>query len=282
MQIGFHTSIAGGLYNAPIRAKDLGCETFQMYTRSPRVWKTNALKPKDIEKFKQTREELNFRNCVIHMPYLPNLANVSDPKGIQRTRQVAHEEVERADQLKVDFLIFHMGSHKGKGKEKGLKSIVSHLEHLIAQEPLVKLTLENSAGSKNSVGESFEDLEYVINHVSDASKLAICLDTCHTHAAGYNLSGGHVDDTLDLIETEVGLKYISVIHLNDIRGSLGSNKDRHEHIGMGDIGSQGFRELLNTNKLPIESIPIILETPQDDTRKDKDNLNAVRTLLEQN
>jgi deoxyribonuclease IV len=248
-----------------------------MYTRSPRMWDTIPLKKEDVKKFTNIKKKFGFSSIVVHMPYLPNLANSVDLVNHNKTRLTLLEEIKRVEVIEADFLVCHLGSHKGKGKEKGIKTIVEHLEAAINIEPNVKILLENSAGSKNSIGETFKEINSILEQISDRSKIGVCLDTCHTHAAGYDLNAKNIHNTIEIIESEIGLNSINVVHLNDIRGSLGSNKDRHEHIGIGDIGLDGFREFLRIKS--FRSLPIILETPQDDFRIDKDNLQVVKTLL---
>ena len=224
--------------------------------------------------FKEKCQEHHFKDIVVHMPYLPNLATNEDI-NFTKSVQTLLEEVKRCNRLNIPFLVLHLGSHKGKGTKVGIQQIVKSLDKVIATEPHVRLCLENSAGTKNSIGSKFEEIGEIIEKVSDPDKIGVCFDTCHGFAAGYDLRDSEaVENTLNLFETSIDLRKLFVIHANDSKNQLNSRKDRHEHIGLGGIGSQGFKEILKQ----FPKVLYILETPNDDRRKDIENLAFIRAL----
>lgn len=259
------------------RAAQLGCESFQIFTRSSRSWKYKELDPSHVQLFQSAVEEQNLSEVIVNMPYLPNFAGPTR-ETYDRSVSSLLLEVERCDILRVPFLVLHLGSHKGKGFQAGLAQVVNALEQALSRQPQVHLLLENSAGTKNSVGSSFEEIGTIIDSLSDPSAVGVCLDTCHLFAAGYDLrTKSTVARTLDEFDRLVGLSRLRVLHVNDSKGGLGSGRDRHQHIGVGAIGEEGFAELFR--QLP--PLPAILETPVDDQRGDATNLAKVRQLANQ-
>ena len=277
MYYGTHVSIKKGISTTPALATEMKQTTFQMYTRSPRAWKTKKLTKETCEKFQSEKKKHNFKRVVVHMPYLPNLSSDA-VKTSELSLEVLMQEVARCDMLGVDYLVLHCGSHKGKGLKSGLAKITEHLTIACAQAKKVTLLLENSAGSKNSVGSKFDELAEIIQRVN-SRKLQICLDTCHTHAAGYNLSEGNALNTLDTINESVGLNKVQVVHINDAKGEVGSLKDRHEHIGQGTIGMEGFIQFFTHKSITSRKLPLILETPINELGDDHRNLRVLREVV---
>ncbi len=276
VQIGVHVSIAGGVDRAVERATEKGCDLFQIFSRNPRGWISKPLSPEDAERFIRKFKESGLSLAVDHMPYLPNLASPKDDVYLRSVEALA-AELARCHQLHIPFLVTHLGSHLGMGWEQGFMRIVAAIEKAFDQaDNEVMLLLENTAGTRNSMGSSFEDIAAIIDAL-DARRLGICLDTCHLFAAGYDLrTAESLQATLDQFQSAIGLQKLFLLHLNDCRGDLAARMDRHEHVGLGKIGEQGFRAILNHPAL--RSLPIIMETPVDSRRDDLGNLRAARTL----
>lgn len=276
--LGLHVSIAGSLDGAFDRASEMGCTTFQIFTRNPRGWKFKPLATDQVNAFLQKRKSSGFKRIVDHMPYLPNLA--SPEKGTMRaSRTTLNAEVKRCDALGVDYLVAHLGSHMGKGSVVGVRNVADAFNEAIsASSGETTLLLENMAGQKNSVGARFEELRRILDLIKKTERAAVCFDSCHAFAAGFDLAGpAAVERTMGRFEELVGLDRLKVVHLNDSKGPLGSNLDRHENIGEGGIGKQGFRSFLHYKG--IAERPLILETPYSDLRTMKESLATVRRLL---
>jgi deoxyribonuclease-4 len=221
------------------------------------------------------------------MPYLPNL---SAPEGelYQKSLKVFEDEIKRCNTLQIPNLVIHLGSHLNYGSKSGISQLINacniaknnYSDFVSGKKNIVNVLLENSAGQKNSIGSSFDELAEIFDKLK-YDGFGLCLDTCHAFAAGYDLSSENgVIELLDNIDSNIGLDKIKVIHLNDSKGSLGSNLDRHYHIGLGKIGKKGLRFFLKNNTL--SDIPIIMETPVDEARTDKDNILYVKNLLNDN
>jgi len=212
----------------------------------------------------------------IHTPYLLNLASPKEDV-YRKSVEALKDELRRAGELGVPYVVTHLGSHLGHGKKEGFKRIVASVNNSFSQvDNKVTLLLENTAGTKNSTGSSFEDIEYIASRIKDGERIGVCFDTAHAFAAGYDLvSQGAVEHTLQRFDETIGLKELKLVHLNDSKEGLGSRLDRHEHIGMGKIGEQGFRNILKSS---LGRLPLILETPIDERRNDIENLRVVREL----
>ncbi|MDI9615974.1 MAG: deoxyribonuclease IV [Methanothrix sp.] len=274
-RFGVHISIAGGLHLSVGRAVELGCETYQIFTSNPRGWRKKRLSEDIIESFKSQLSSSGIWPVVGHMPYLPNL---SSPKEsvYSRSVQALRDELVRCSALGIPYLVTHMGSHLGSGRDSGISRIVSAIEAALSNSDGTKILLETTSGSRNSIGGRFEDIADVLERAG-SDLLGICLDTCHVFAAGYDLRDEKsLDETLRAFDHTAGLKNLVLIHLNDSVGDLGSGLDRHEHIGMGKIGLNGFAAVINDRRL--RELPMIMETPVDDRRDDRGNLEVVRGL----
>jgi len=277
MRIGAHLSIAGSIDRAVDRAVEKKCETFQIFTRNPRGWKFKPLDEEEAEDFVRKVRESKIDPAVSHMPYLPNLAS-RDRVIYRKSVETLIAELDRAGRLGICYVVTHLGSHMGAGMEVGLKQIVDACNKaLFAVQNDAQLLLENTAGTKNSMGGSFEDMQRIIDGVDQRSRVGICYDTCHGFAAGYDLrTPEQLEMTFGQLDAVIGMDRLKVVHLNDSKGKLGSRIDRHEHIGLGHIGNKGFRTILH-NEL-IRKLPLILETPIDTRRNDEWNLRKVRRL----
>jgi deoxyribonuclease-4 len=273
-----HVSIAGTIDQANDRARELSIDTFQMFTRNPRGWKFKKLKAEEAESFRNKASSYNMNPIVSHMPYLPNL---SSPKKLIYNKSVKSltAELDRCSTLAIPYIVTHLGSHLGAGADLGLERIVGAINTALSESQSdVMLLLENTAGTKNSMGSSFEDIKRILKGVESRKRVGICLDTAHAYAAGYDLhSPRGVGETFSKFDSVLGLGQLKVIHLNDSQVGLGSGRDRHEHIGLGYIGDAGFRAIL---KHPaVQNLPLIMETPIDDRRDEAGNIRKVRELL---
>jgi len=278
MQIGCHVSISGSIDKAVDNAVERECSAFQIFTRNPRGWNAKELTDSDIKNFKKKLEISKidrFATCA-HMPYLPNL---SSPKkeGFEKSVKSLIEEVERCGKLGIPYLVTHLGSHLGTGEEDGIKRLVKALTKAGETKNDVMILLENTAGQKNSVGADFEQLNEIFKQLKPTKKFGVCFDTCHAFVSGYDLrSEKSVKETFNEFEKHVGIENLKILHLNDAKGEIGCNLDRHYHIGLGNIGKKGMEAII---KLTIKKkIPIILETPIDDVRDDFENIRIVKEL----
>ena len=278
MQIGAHVSISGSIDMAVDNAVERECSAFQIFTRNPRSWFAKDLDKKDITHFKEKLEasKIDRLATTAHMPYLPNLSS-PEIDSYNKSIKVMIKEVERCHMLGIPFLVTHLGSHKGTGEEKGIQRLVNALNKVAETKSDVIILLENTAGQKNSVGSNFEQLNEIFSKCNPSMKFGVCLDTCHAFAAGYDLRDKKsVSTTLKKFEETVGFENLKILHLNDSKGELDAKLDRHEHIGMGQIGEEGMSEVIkNMNK---KQIPIILETPIDDRRDDFGNIEKAKSL----
>ena len=278
VQIGAHVSISGSIANAITNASERECSAFQVFTSNPRGWHAKDLTDDDITNYKNNLSQSNIDRfaTVAHMPYLPNLSSPEIPV-YEKSIHTMIREVERCDKLGIPYLVTHLGSHKGTGEDKGIQRLVGALTEVAKTNRDVTILLENTAGQKNSVGSDFTQLAEIFFDLKPASRFGICIDTCHAFAAGYDLRNEkNVRDVFEKFDSEIGLKHIKIIHLNDSKGELGCHLDRHEHIGLGHIGKAGLGQvvkLANKNK-----IPIILETPIDEKRTDFENIRKAKNL----
>jgi len=278
VQIGAHVSISGSIANAITNASERECSAFQVFTSNPRGWHAKDLTDDGITNYKNNLSQSNIDRLatVAHMPYLPNLSS-PEISVYEKSIHTMIREVERCDKLGIPYLVTHLGSHKGTGEDKGIQRLVSALTEVAKTNKDVTILLENTAGQKNSVGSDFTQLAEIFFGLKPASRFGICIDTCHAFAAGYDLRNEkNVKDVFEKFDSEIGLKHIKIIHLNDSKGELGCHLDRHEHIGLGHIGEAGLSQvvkLANKNK-----IPIILETPIDERRTDFENIRKAKDL----
>jgi deoxyribonuclease IV len=276
--MGLHISISGGLHKAVERAKDRGCDVFQIFSQSPRSWNSKSLSEDEAREFVSSFEKSGLALAVDHMPYLPNLASPKDDVH-EKSIEALTSELIRCQMLRIPYLVSHPGSHLGTGWDEGYKRIVESIDRALSQaDNGVMLLLENTAGTKNSMGSSFEEIATIID-AFDAlrPRLGVCLDTCHLFAAGYELRTPEgLKATLNQFQELIGLGRLKLLHINDCRGTMGSHLDRHEHIGLGHIGENGFQLILRHPDLV--DLPMILETPVDSRRNDVANLQAARKL----
>jgi deoxyribonuclease-4 len=277
IKLGVHVSISGTIDNAPDNARELGCDTFQMFTRNPRGWKFSKLDDEEVQQFRRKTNEYNLESVVTHMPYLPNL---SSPKKAIYNKSVKSltAELERCGTLDIPYVVTHLGSHLGKGADVGLANLISAINFALGRNKnQVMLLLENTAGTKNSMGSTFEEIRRIVDGIEDKKRIGVCFDTAHAFAAGYDIrTPDGVDQTLRKFDSTLGLDRLKVIHLNDSKGELGCGRDRHEHIGLGYIGEEGFRALFRHET--VRTLPFILETPIDHRADAAGDMKKARDL----
>ncbi len=281
MKAGVHTSIAGSLENAANRAHKIGCDTFQMFSANPRGWFSRKPSAESCARFRELREAYDLAPLVIHDNYLINLAS---PSSSIRRKSVAafRGEIERAVLLGADFLVAHPGSARETKPSAAIRNCVESLRQAASGLPMNGLTIliENTAGQGSAIGRSFEEVAEIIHGVENDLPVGACIDTAHCFAAGYRIDTAKgLKETLQVLDGTIGLNRVKVIHANDSKTDFESHSDRHEHIGKGKIGLEGFRRIVRHPKL--RDIPFICETPIDRPGDDKRNLNVMRKLARQ-
>ena len=268
-KIGCHVSIAGGIVNAPQRAAELGCEVFQMFTRSPQGGPAPKITPEIIKQFKEEMKKWGQKDCYIHAPYYVNFASANEATRKASVR-VIREELERGSLIGAKCLMTHLGSAKDVPREEALKMVASGVKEIMkGYKGSTEFLLEISAGAGNTIGNTFEELEYIRGN---NPKIGICLDSAHMFVAGYDIKSKEgFKKTIEIIKKTVGLKRIKLIHANDSKIELGGHKDRHDHIGDGKIGLDGFMNLASVFKCDF-----IAETKDDKVKEDIKILKNIR------
>lgn len=276
--IGIHVSISKGVNLAVSRALEVGClGTFQIFTSSPRRWAAPKLVSELATEFK-TKSSANGFVPIAHMPYMPNLSS-PEPDFYKQSVEVLIREIGRCDELDIEKLVLHFGSPKDTTMEEGHVRIVEACKRAISETPSskVKMLLETSSGSRNSIGSRFEYVRKVLEQIGSPERSGVCFDTCHVFGSGYDIRTPEgARKTISEFDRIVGISRLYLIHINDSKGGLGEGMDRHEHIGLGQIGMKGFRALFEIDE--ISHIPFVLETPIDSVRDDKQEVAVAREL----
>ncbi len=277
VRVGVHVSIAGSIAKAVERARGIGCDTFQIFSRNPRGWTAKPLASADADAFRAALAASGIAPVVDHMPYLPNLASSKD-EPYERSVLTLADELVRAEALGIPFVVTHLGHHLGAGSDAGEARVIAAFDRVMSSAPPgVTLLVENTAGEKNSVGSRFDSIGRIIEGCACPGRLGVCLDTCHAFGAGYDLrSRDGIEEALAVFDDTIGLEQLRAVHCNDSKGSLGSGLDRHEHVGLGAIGEEGFRLLFHRPELA--HLPFICETPEDGQRDGTGNIAKVREL----
>ncbi len=277
MILGAHISIAGGISNAPLRAKRIGCETMQIFTKNQLQWKIPELETAEVKNFKNNMRRMGIILGTVHSSYLINLASPNN-KILIRSINDLSRDLERTEALGIPYLVFHPGAHRGKGEKYALKRIVRSIDEVFQRSTAQKtmLLLETTAGEGTSIGYRFEQIGYIIQHIKNHKRVGVCIDTCHIFAAGYDIRDEKsYNDTIEIVKRTVSISKVRAFHLNDSKRELGSRMDRHAEIGKGFIGIKGFE--LIVNDLRFKDIPGILETPGDEEGYRK-NLKLLKGL----
>ena len=273
-KIGCHVSIAGGIQNAPGRAAELGCEVFQIFSRSPRGGAAPKITPEIAKAFKAEMKRHGQANCYIHTPYYINFAS-SNPAIRSASSRIVREELERGTLIGAKYIMTHMGSAGDLARSDALKAVAEGVTKILkGYKGTTILLLEISAGAGNVMGDTFEELDYFIKNSSD--KVNVCIDTAHMFASGYDIKTEKgMADTLKVIKKTSRTKRIKLIHANDSKIDLGGRRDRHDHIGKGKIGEQGFINLMKI----FPGLDMILETEHDFVVDDIKKLKSLRAKL---
>ncbi len=278
--LGAHTSTSGGVGSAVDLAEKLGFTAMQIFSKNNTRWSQRPYKPSEIEEFKTKLKASELKFVCVHDSYLINLC-ANNPEFKKKSEAAFLDEIERCHQLGIEYLNFHPGSHGGDGEDKGIKAIAEALNiaHDKTQGYNVSSMLEATAGQGSAIGYKFEHLREIIDLVEDKDRMSVCIDTAHIFAAGYDIRTPEAyKKTMKEFDDIVGLEYLKCFHMNDSKKALGSRVDRHDHIGKGLIGLDGFRNIMNDKK--IVHIPKILETPKGkDQLEDVENINMLKSLI---
>jgi deoxyribonuclease-4 len=279
MLLGAHMSIAGGAFNAFAHGEKFGCTTIQIFTKSSNQWRAKELTAEEVEKYHSEQKRTGIKPVIAHDSYLINLGS-PDKALVKKSREAFLIEMQRCDLLKIPYIVTHPGSHLGKGEEWGIKRIAESLDWLHDKTPEfeVKIALETTAGQGTNLGYRFEQIASMIEQTSQPERLAVCMDTCHIFAAGYDITTKKAyEKTISEFDRIIGLSRLAAIHFNDSKKELGSRVDRHNHIGEGFIGEKPFGFFMKDSR--FSKIPKILETPKgDDGEMDRINLGKLRKL----
>jgi deoxyribonuclease-4 len=280
---GVHLSVAGGLQNALLGARDIGCDCVQLFVKNQRQWKAAPLLPEHIETFQAARREAGLTPLLAHASYLLNLASPVTPMR-RRSKHALLDELQRCEALAIDYLIFHPGSAKGGTEHVALRHVARGLNEIIRKTKGFRthLLIENTAGQGTAVGHRFEQIAAIIGRVEEPERVGVCLDTCHLFAAGYDIrSAEGYTAMMDELDAVLNVAQVKCVHVNDSKGRLGSRIDRHEHIGKGQIRKSGFAHIINDPR--FAGIPMILETPKGKDGRgvdyDRLNLKRLRSLI---
>jgi deoxyribonuclease-4 len=280
-RIGVHLGTAGGASNAVERAREIGANTFQIFSSSPRMWRAPKVDPKQAERMRELRAKLDVGPLVIHTSYLVNVCSQSEEVR-EKSVGAFRGEIERALALGAEYLVLHPGSWKGLTRDEGLKlaaeSIERAIEGLPWQSTPFHILIENTAGAEFSLGGSFEQVAELVERLKAHAPVAVCLDTCHTWVAGYDIvSPEGYEETMKLAASTVTLEAVRVWHCNDAKAAKGTKLDRHEHIGEGTMGLEPFRRLLNDPRFAHSAF--IAETPVEEPSDEERNVRALKSLV---
>ncbi|HEY2801861.1 MAG TPA: deoxyribonuclease IV [Chthoniobacterales bacterium] len=277
--LGAHMSIAGGVHRAIERGRSIGSTAMQIFVKNNMQWFARPFAPDEIKAFLEHAQRHELGAIFAHANYLINLA-ATNPQFHANSIRALSEELARADELDLPFLVLHPGAHLGAGEEAGLEKIVKSIDRVFRSIPKTKtrIALETTAGQGSCLGHTFEQLAYLIANVHEPERLCICFDTAHVFAAGFDLtSESGTKKTFREFDRVIGLPHLAALHLNDSKTARGSRVDRHEHIGKGQIGLEAFRVIMRDRR--FHKIPKVLETPKGkDLREDVENMAALRAL----
>ena len=277
--LGAHTSIAGGVHNAILTGKEIGCDVVQIFSKNQMQWNGKPLSEEDVQKFREAIQETGVFPVTVHDAYLINLS-ATNPDTYGRSYRAFVDELKRCEQLGVPYLVMHPGSHLGAGEEAGLQRIAESIARAYRESGAQRtvVLLETTAGQGTNLGYRFEHLRQIIDITALGNRVAVCLDTCHIFAAGYDLRTPQAwEQTKSEFDRIIGLEKLRAFHLNDSKRGLGSRVDRHARIGQGEIGTKAFRILLNDPDL--RNIPMILEIPGGDQAY-REDLLLLRSLVD--
>lgn len=276
MRLGVHVWVGRGLARALDYAVALGCESIQLFSSNPNSWTAGALDPEAARLFAEKTAEFQIHPVVVHTPYLLNLA-APDPEIWTKSRDALFEAVRRARMLGAEYVVTHIGSHKGRGLREAYTRVASAVNEVLGSSDNVRIVLELGSGAGSGVGSRFEEVAEIVEQIDHSERVGIAIDTAHLYAAGYDISTSEgVNLMFERLNSVLGLDMLKVVHLNDTQVQLGSKRDRHYHIGLGNIGKAGFQAIL---KHPAtQGLPGIIETPAEGVEWDVRNLTVLREL----
>ena len=281
MRLGAHMSIKGGFKNAIDRGEQINCDSIQIFTKSNRSWKTKPISEDEREIFLKKKQNTSISPIFIHATYLINIAS-RDAEKFEKSVSGLIEELSRAEQLELPWVVLHPGSHLGAGLKKGIERVIEGLDkvHQKTEYFKVKILLENVAGQGTNIGRNFKELKAIIDGVASPDRLGVCFDTCHAFAGGHDLRTEKAyNKTMAQFDSILGLENLLAFHLNDSVGDFDARKDRHAHIGKGKLGLDAFKFLVNDNR--FKDHPGVLETPKsEDMTEDIENLKVLRSLID--
>lgn len=268
--IGAHVSASGGVENAPLNAYEIGAKAFALFTKNQRQWASKPLTRENIQRFRQNCEKHGFlpEHILPHDSYLINLGH-PEKEGLEKSREAFLDEMQRCEQLGLDRLNFHPGSHLGKTDEETcLRTIAESINFALDRTKGVTAVIENTAGQGSNLGHRFEQIRFIIDRVDDKSRVGVCIDTAHAFAAGYDVKSNHgFESTFREFEEIIGFRFLRGMHLNDSKKEIGTRVDRHEVLGKGILGNELFTRIMRDDR--FENIPLILETPDEDRWKEE-------------
>ncbi|MEP6821429.1 MAG: deoxyribonuclease IV [Chthoniobacterales bacterium] len=279
--LGAHMSISGGLHRALERAASIECSAMQIFVKNNMQWFARPLERAEIRAFLDHTQRKQIRAAFAHANYLINLA-ATNPQFHANSLRALAEELTRADQLELPFLVLHPGAHLGAGEEAGLERIVASIDavHSALPKTKTKIALETTAGQGTTLGHTFEQIAHIISNVRQPERLCVCLDTAHVFAAGYDIATEAATRRMFMhFQRTIGLDRLAALHLNDSKTARGSRVDRHDHIGKGKIGLAAFRVIMRDRR--FAKIPKVLETPKGkELSEDIENMHTLRALSE--
>jgi len=264
--VGCHVSVSGGVEKAPERAVEFGCETMQIFTANQRQWTPKPITDEQAKLYKENLEKSGIKTVVSHNSYLTNLGGFEEEK-VQKSIKQFEDELIRCDRLGIQYLVFHPGSHLGKGVDFCLHKIAENIDLVLQKLDNVNVTLllENTAGQGTNVGFDFDHLRKIMDYSENSNKFGVCFDTCHGFQAGYDIrTKDAYDKTFKKFDDTIGLDLLKTFHFNDAKFDLGMHKDRHHNLGYGFIGLEPFQWLVQDDR--FENVPMILETPNGDEK----------------
>ena len=282
-RIGVHLGTAGGASNAVERAREIGANTFQIFTSSPRMWRAPKVDPKQAERMRDLRARLDVGPLVVHTSYLVNVCSQSSETR-EKSVDAFRGEIERALAFGAEYLVLHPGSWKGLTRDEGLKLAADSIQRAIDGLPWqgtgFSILIENTAGAEFSLGGSFEQVAELVDRLKAHAPMGVCLDTCHTHVSGYDIvtTEGYAE-TMNKVAATTGFDAVRVWHCNDAKAARGTKLDRHEHIGQGTIGIEPFRWLLNDPR--FDHCAFVAETPVDEPGDEERNVRVLKSQVGQ-
>ncbi len=262
--VGAHVSASGGVENAPVNAHSIGATAFALFTKNQRQWRARPLSEENIRKFRENMDKYGFHpdHVLPHDSYLINLGH-PEKTALERSREAFLDEMKRCEQLGLNRLNFHPGSHLNKiSEEECLLTIAESINIALDRTYGVTAVIENTAGQGSNLGYAFEQIRFIIDHVEDKDRVGVCIDTCHAYAAGYDIKSEEgYEDTFRTFGEVIGFSFLKGMHLNDSKKGLGSHVDRHDNLGQGELGLEVFRRIMNDPR--FDDLPLILETPDE-------------------